>query len=68
MKVKHLLIMGFIAVVAMAFCQPAFAKTRIIFGGGPAGGTFQVVANSIQVYKPIKALEDYIPKTGGQSP
>ena len=59
MKVRHLLIMGFIAVVAMAFCQPAFAKTRIVFGGGPAGGTFQVVANSIQVYKPVKALEDY---------
>ena len=37
----------------------AFArKKRIVFGGGPAGGTFQVVANGIQVYKPIKALKD----------
>ena len=37
----------------------SFAKDRIIFGGGPAGGTFQVVANGIQVYKPIKAEEDF---------
>jgi len=34
-------------------------KKRIVFGGGPAGGTFQVVANSIQVYKPIKSLKNY---------
>nr|VFK22872.1 MAG: hypothetical protein BECKMB1821G_GA0114241_100325 [Candidatus Kentron sp. MB] len=27
---------------------------RIVFGGGPAGGTFQVVANAIQVYGPVK--------------
>ena len=37
----------------------SFAKTRIVFGGGPAGGTFQVVANGIQVYKPIKAATDF---------
>ena len=35
------------------------AKKRIVFGGGPAGGTFQVVANGVQVYKPVKALKDY---------
>jgi TRAP-type uncharacterized transport system substrate-binding protein len=29
------------------------------FGGGPAGGTFQVVANAIQVYGPVKALDGY---------
>ena len=34
------------------------AKERVIFGGGPAGGTFQVVANAIQVYDPVKAMED----------
>ena len=34
-------------------------KTRVIFGGGPAGGTFQVVANAIQVYKPVKEAADY---------
>jgi TRAP transporter TAXI family solute receptor len=34
-------------------------KKRIVFGGGPAGGTFQVVANAIQVYKPIKETADF---------
>ena len=34
-------------------------KKRIVFGGGPAGGTFQVVANAIQVYKPVKAMKDF---------
>lgn len=34
-------------------------KKRIVFGGGPAGGTFQVVANAIQVYKPVKAIEEF---------
>lgn len=40
----------------------AFAKTRIIFGGGPAGGTFQVVANGIQTYKPVKAIKEFTVK------
>ncbi|MBT8420913.1 MAG: TAXI family TRAP transporter solute-binding subunit [Gammaproteobacteria bacterium] len=30
------------------------AAERIVFGGGPAGGTFQIVANAIQVYDPVK--------------
>ncbi len=59
MKRKHLLIIGFITVLAMAFCQSSFAKDRVVFGGGPAGGTFQVVANAIQVYKPVKAAADF---------
>ena len=59
MKKSQILIIGFIAVLAVAFCQPAFAKTRVVFGGGPAGGTFQVVANGIQVYKPIKAASGF---------
>ena len=59
MKARHLLIIGLTAVVSMVFCQAAFAKDRIVFGGGPAGGTFQVVANAIQVYKPIKEMADY---------
>ncbi|MCP4768151.1 MAG: TAXI family TRAP transporter solute-binding subunit [Gammaproteobacteria bacterium] len=37
----------------------AMAKERIVFSGGPAGGTFQVVANAMQVYKPIKASPDF---------
>ncbi|WDP90656.1 MAG: TAXI family TRAP transporter solute-binding subunit [Desulfobacter sp.] len=59
MKAKQLLLIGFIAVLAMAFSQSAFAKERIVFGGGPAGGTFQVVANGIQVYKPMKAVKEF---------
>jgi len=38
MKARHLLFIGFTAIVAMAFCQSAFAKERVVFGGGPAGG------------------------------
>jgi TRAP transporter TAXI family solute receptor len=37
----------------------AAAKERVVFSGGPAGGTFQVVANAIQVYKPIKSSKDF---------
>lgn len=59
MKSKHLLIIGFIAVLTMAFCQTAFTKERLVFGGGPAGGTFQVVANAVQVYKPIQAAAEF---------
>lgn len=59
MKRKQLLIMGFIAILTMAFSQSAFAKERIVFGGGPAGGTFQVVANAVQVFGPIKDAANY---------
>lgn len=48
--------------VALTFTPGAFAKQRIIFGGGPAGGTFQVVANGIQTYKPVKAVKDFTVK------
>ncbi|MBU0465356.1 MAG: TAXI family TRAP transporter solute-binding subunit [Proteobacteria bacterium] len=59
MKSKHLLIIGFIAVLTMAFCQTAFTKERLVFGGGPAGGTFQVVANAVQVYGPLKDAAEF---------
>ena len=45
--------------ITFGFSADSFAKKRIIFGGGPAGGTFQVVANAIQVYKPVKAIEEF---------
>lgn len=45
--------------LTFAFSSDSYAKKRLVFGGGPSGGTFQVVANAIQVYKPVKALEDY---------
>jgi len=52
-----------LAVVAtVALATPALAKDRIVFGGGPAGGTFQTVANAIQVYKPVKAMEAFTVK------
>ena len=45
------LIIGICAfsMITFAFSADSFAKKRIVFGGGPAGGTFQVVANAIQV-------------------
>ena len=45
--------------LTFAFSADSYAKKRLVFGGGPSGGTFQVVANAIQVYDPVKALEDY---------
>jgi TRAP transporter TAXI family solute receptor len=50
-----------VASMALALLLPssAFAKDRYVFGGGPAGGTFQVVANAIQIYKPIKNTKAY---------
>lgn len=36
---------------------PVLANKRLVFAGGPAGGTFQVVANSIQTYPAIKEIE-----------
>ena len=58
------LIIGILAVltITFAFSAESFAKKRIVFGGGPAGGTFQVVANGIQVYKPVKAVEEFTVK------
>ena len=53
---------AFAAIVALSVCLSLATdsharKKRIVFGGGPAGGTFQVVANAIQVYKPIKNMK-----------
>ncbi|MGD8284032.1 MAG: TAXI family TRAP transporter solute-binding subunit, partial [Desulfobacterales bacterium] len=59
MRNKFFTILVVIFVITLAFSGSAFAKERIIFGGGPAGGTFQVVANAIQVYKPVKANPDF---------
>ena len=58
---RRAFLIGAIAVLATTLIIPlqASAAKRIVFGGGPAGGTFQVVANAIQVYDPVKASEDY---------
>ena len=46
-----------LAAQLMAAVAPAMAEERLVFAGGPAGGTFQVVANAIQTYKPIKEIK-----------
>ncbi|MDH3328329.1 MAG: TAXI family TRAP transporter solute-binding subunit [Desulfobulbaceae bacterium] len=40
----------------------SYAKDRIVFGGGPAGGTFQVVANAIQTYQPVQDIAEFVVK------
>jgi TRAP transporter TAXI family solute receptor len=62
-KKKPLLIVG-TALLSCALTLPtaALAGKRMVFGGGPAGGTFQIVANSIQTYKPVKESKDYTVK------
>ena len=47
------------SIITFGFLADSFAKKRVVFGGGPAGGTFQVVANAIQVYKPVKEIKEY---------
>ena len=55
-KFLSLLLSGVFVLTCFAFSSTTLmAKKRIVFGGGPAGGTFQVVANGVQVYKPGKA-------------
>lgn len=62
MKTRFYLIIGLLAVMTMVFCSSAAAKTRITFGGGPAGGTFQTVGMGISVFGPIKKSNDYMVK------
>ena len=62
MKMKHkTLFFSGIALLAVSLSLPtaAIAAKRLVFSGGPAGGTFQVVANAIQVYGPVKASKDF---------
>jgi len=52
---------GGITALSLMLAVPAVtqAAKRIVFGGGPAGGTFQVVANAIQVYGPVKDIKEF---------
>ena len=59
MKKQLLALMGIFVLLVAATATTVSAKERVVFSGGPAGGTFQVVANAIQVYKPIKASKDF---------
>lgn len=46
----------------LANAGDSLAKKRIVFGGGPAGGTFQVVANAIQTYQPVQDIQEFTVK------
>ena len=54
-------LLGSISLLLLSFLLPStlLAAKRLVFSGGPAGGTFQVVANAIQVYGPIKASKEF---------
>ena len=54
--------LGIFALFALTFAvsgEAQAARKLLVFAGGPAGGTSQVVANAVQTFKPIKALKDY---------
>jgi len=61
---RRTFMIGGAALLTSALVLPtsAMAAKRMVFGGGPAGGTFQIVANAIQTYDPVKASEDYTVK------
>jgi TRAP transporter TAXI family solute receptor len=62
MKMKRRsLLAGGIALLTLSVALPltSQAAKRLVFSGGPAGGTFQVVANAIQVYGPVKKSKDF---------
>ncbi|ADU63991.1 MAG: TAXI family TRAP transporter solute-binding subunit [Pseudodesulfovibrio sp.] len=56
---KRILPIALALFVVLGMSYSAEAKKRYVFGGGPAGGTFQVVANAVQVYDPIKDNPDF---------
>ena len=47
---------------AAAGYEKTAEPSRMVFGGGPAGGTFQVVANAIQTYDPVKDSKGFTVK------
>lgn len=60
---NSLIVTSLALVVALfSFSPDVNAAKRIVFGGGPAGGTFQVVANAIQTYGPVKDIKDFTVK------
>lgn len=44
---------------SISLSTKVYAKENLTFTGGPAGGTFQIVASSIQVYPPLKKSKQY---------
>lgn len=61
MKIKSIVSACVFALATAGLVLPGIvlAKERVVFSGGPAGGTFQVVANAMQVFKPMKASADF---------
>ena len=59
--VHRVLLIVSTTLLAFAVSLPATAPRgkRMVFGGGPAGGTFQIVANAIQTFGPIKESTEY---------
>jgi TRAP transporter TAXI family solute receptor len=49
-------------VLALAIASDTFADKSLVFGGGPTGSTFQVIANAIQDYQPVKAVAGFVVK------
>ena len=58
---RRAVLVGSAALLAATLTLPTTvpAGKRMVFGGGPAGGTFRIVADAIQTYGPVKASEDY---------
>ena len=46
-------------VLAFSIASDAFGQQSYVFGGGLTGGTFQVIANAIQAYQPIKTTTEF---------
>ena len=57
-RMTLLLTVGIFALTMFSASQVP-AKKRVVFGGGPAGGTFQVVANGVQVFEGVKNMGDF---------
>ncbi len=55
----YIVISAALLAMMLAFSSHALAAKRMVFSGGPAGGTFQVVANAIQVYGPVKNSKEF---------
>jgi uncharacterized protein len=48
-----------VLVLVFAIAPDSFARQDFVFGGGLTGGTFQVIANAIQAYYPVKATAEF---------
>ena len=59
-KIFGVLVLSFaLLIITSVIYTDVLAAKRMVFSGGPAGGTFQVVANAIQTYKPVKAIKEF---------